>query len=108
MENFQLLFSTDFEDGIESIIDVGKVSRVIVSENFEMANAIAKAMLGEEVSAHEYLSSLISVEQTSKPPEINAWNVSAVWDRVLENFGLSRNEAILIRNDNKIVGIKLL
>jgi len=80
---------------LEEVEDSGEFSRVIPVQNLEAGRKIAKGMIGEEVSAGEFLKEVVSVKRTKEEADLISWNrehTEHIWERVLINLGLTSDE----------------
>lgn len=109
MPNFLLGFKTRYDDGDTVSEDANTVERVVVATNKDMAEAIAHAMLGEEVWSHEELSRVILVEETTtRETALESWDDGThVWARLLPKLGYRIEDVEFIAHGGEKVGFKL-
>lgn len=110
MKNFKIIFQTYAYDGNGDDKVVGTWERIIVAQDLEWAEKIAKAMRDEEVRDNLYLGDSVIVEETGEDPNINSWDDSDTWSWVIDNLGLDEDQVELIPhpgNPNEVVGIRV-
>lgn len=86
MPNFELLFETAMEKGRQPKTDGydWRHTRIITVDDLTTAEAVAKAMLKEEVEAGEYLTKIIRISPSNKPAALYVWDGGQhCWSRVL-------------------------
>ena len=106
MPNFKLEFGKFFEDQDEKL-ETGKFTRIVIADNLQLAERIAKAMVGEEIYANECLTDPVTVTETEEEPEISSWNEDETWKRIIENMGLSERSIEFIFNSRPKVVVSV-
>jgi hypothetical protein len=106
MPNFLLMFESSCNDGAETEVTT-VVTRVIFVDDLTLAKKVAGAMLHEEINASQYLTSLISVEETSTETRIGSWNPKRSWYRTLKRLQKQGEfpDAMLVMRGDEILGL---
>lgn len=103
----ELTFNCYAKDNGGVIPNTGRVSRVVVVEDLGTAGKIAKAMLGEEVYAREFLGKVVSVKETDKEASLASWDVDRTWQHVLDNLKLVTKDVDFIFSESgKKIGLR--
>ena len=101
MPNLELVFAAGIIERIGGALvarEGPELRRVITAPDQQVAKAIARAMLGEEVSPTIplfYLGQVLSVRETNLPPCLNSFLCdSCIWNRVVYRLRLVLDQKI--------------
>ena len=105
MEKFELVFQSAYDDGTGDLQEGDEWKRVIGAQNLLSAEKIAKAMLGEEIAASEWLNKVIRVKKTDKTANLYTWGDGTdIWNRVFERTGINPDHVTFIEVAGQKVG----
>jgi hypothetical protein len=85
LPRFEVVFGTYFNDGLTENPTAGTHTRIIIADSPSTARVVAHAMLGEEISASEFLCKPIVIGQTKKDPLWPHWSLDSL-RRILQRM----------------------